>query len=73
MVNKSDANFIMVLLANVFFGALGVHRFMVGKVGTGILMIVLCLTGVSTIWAVVDLVLLGTGNFLDSTGKPVLP
>jgi TM2 domain-containing membrane protein YozV len=52
-----------------FLGFLGIHRFYVGKVGTGVLMI-LTLGGVG-IWALVDLVMLIIGEFRDVEGKRV--
>lgn len=50
-----------------FFGALGVHRFYVGKLITGILML-LTLGGV-TIWWLVDLYRIITGRFKDKQGN----
>ena len=46
-----------------FFGVLGVHRFYVGKVGTGILMI-LTLGGLG-IWVLVDMIMILIGSFKD--------
>jgi len=39
-VAVSDKGFVPALLLCFFFGVLGVHRFYVGKIGTGLLMIV---------------------------------
>ena len=50
-----------------FFGGLGIHRFYVGKVGTGILMIVTA--GGLGIWVIVDFVMICTGSFKDKEGK----
>jgi len=50
-----------------FLGGLGIHRFYVGKAGTGILMI-LTLGGLG-IWVIIDLVMILTGGFKDSEGK----
>jgi len=50
-----------------FLGALGAHRFYVGKIGTGILML-LTLGGFG-IWAIVDLVMIIVGSFTDKEGK----
>jgi len=46
-----------------FLGAFGVHRFYVGKVGTGVLMIV-TLGGLG-IWALVDFIMILVGAFKD--------
>jgi TM2 domain-containing membrane protein YozV len=53
----------------IFFGFLGIHRFYVGKVGSGILMLV-TLGGVG-IWIIVDFIMIITNNFKDSNGFAV--
>jgi len=58
------------LLFCVFLGGLGIHRFYVGKVGTGIAMI-FTLGGLG-IWVLVDLITIATGGFTDIDGKSVL-
>lgn len=62
---------IATLLSVVFFvtGISGLHRFYVGKIGTGILQLV-TLGGIG-IWAIIDLIVLVTGNFRDANGNPV--
>ena len=55
------------MLLYFFLGGLGIHRFYVGKAGTGILMI-LTLGGLG-IWVIIDLVMIVTGGFKDSEGK----
>ena len=50
-----------------FLGILGVHRFYVGKVGTGILMIV-TLGGLG-IWALIDFIVILVGSFKDKQGR----
>jgi len=50
-------------------GWLGVHRFYLGKIGTGILMI-LTFGGLG-IWAIIDFVIAVTGNMRDKDGRPV--
>ncbi len=50
-----------------FLGIFGIHRFYVGKTGTGILMIV-TLGGVG-VWAIIDFVMIVVGRFKDSEGK----
>jgi hypothetical protein len=50
-----------------FLGVLGVHRFYVGKVGTGILMI-LTLGGLG-IWVIIDFIVILVGSFKDKQGR----
>lgn len=50
-----------------FLGIFGIHRFYVGKVGTGILMIV-TLGGLG-IWALIDFIVILVGSFKDKEGR----
>ena len=50
-----------------FLGGLGVHRFYVGKVCTGVAMI-FTLGGLG-IWALVDFIMILMGTFTDVNGK----
>jgi TM2 domain-containing membrane protein YozV len=58
------------LLLCFFLGCLGVHRFYVGKVGTGVAMI-FTLGGLG-IWTLIDLIMIIVGGFTDANGKYVL-
>ncbi len=58
------------LLLCLFLGGLGVHRFYVGKVGTGVAMI-FTLGGLG-IWVLIDFIMIIVGNFTDANGKYVL-
>ena len=51
-------------------GYLGIHRFMVGKIGSGVAML-LTLGGLG-VWWLVDLVMLALGNFKDKEGRPIV-
>jgi TM2 domain-containing membrane protein YozV len=52
-----------------FFGVFGVHRFYVGKVGTGILQ--LFTLGGFGIWAFIDFIMIVVGSFRDSDGNQI--
>lgn len=61
---------ITTLLLCLFLGSLGIHRFYVGKIKTGILM--LLTAGGLGIWTLVDLVLIACCEFKDSEGRIVM-
>jgi TM2 domain-containing membrane protein YozV len=68
---RSPHNFIAAILLCFFFGVFGIHRFYVGKIGTGILML---LTGGGCgIWYIVDFVLIATSKFRDKDGLYLEP
>jgi TM2 domain-containing membrane protein YozV len=48
-------------------GALGIHRFYVGKIGTGILMLI-TLGGLG-IWQLIDFIIIVVGSFKDKQGR----
>ena len=50
---KSDKGFVPTILLCLLLGTLGVHRFYVGKIGTGVLQLI-TLGGLG-IWVLVDL------------------
>lgn len=50
-----------------FFGWLGIHRFYVGKIGTGILMILTA--GGFGIWVIIDFIFIVVGQFRDKEGR----
>jgi hypothetical protein len=58
------------LLLCFFLGWLGVHRFYVGKVGTGVAMI-FTLGGLG-IWWLIDVIMIVVGGFTDAEGRYVL-
>ena len=55
------------LLLCFFLSLFGAHRFYVGKIGTGILMI-FTLAGLG-IWALVDFIMIIVGSFTDKEGR----
>ncbi|MBO45961.1 MAG: hypothetical protein CMJ96_03605 [Planctomycetes bacterium] len=70
-MENSDKGFVPTILLCFFLGGFGVHRFYVGKVGTGILML-LTLGGLG-IWTLVDVVMIVVGSFRDSQGRLIKP
>jgi ribosomal protein L37E len=62
----SSYNGLVALLLCLFVGYLGIHRFYVGKIGTGILW--LCTGGLFGVGWVIDLVLIACGRFRDFMG-----
>ena len=64
---KSDKDFVATLLLCFFLGGLGVHRFYVGKIGTGIIQLITL--GGFGIWALIDLIIIAVGKFTDKEGN----
>jgi TM2 domain-containing membrane protein YozV len=67
MDTVSEKNWLVTLLLCFFLGGLGAHRFFVGKIGTGIVMLVTL--GGFGIWSLIDLIVIIIGNFKDSEGN----
>ena len=70
MTDISPKSRLVALLLCVFLGWLGVHRFYLKKIGTGILM--LCTVGGFGFWVIADIILIACGSFRDKEGKRVL-
>jgi len=56
------------IIITIFLGELGVHRFMSGKIGTGIIWLLTC--GCFGIGWIVDLISVCTGKFTKKDGTP---
>ena len=65
----SSKSMVPAALLCFFLGAFGIHRFYVGKIGTGILMII-TLGGLG-IWTLIDFVMIIVGSFKDKEGLPL--
>ncbi|MGN0867806.1 MAG: TM2 domain-containing protein [Oligosphaeraceae bacterium] len=68
------------LLIGIFLGWCGAHRFYVGKVGTGILFVVILLSCIPTygitlifllVWWIIDVVNIGHKQFTDGKGNVI--
>ena len=66
---KSEKNYLVTLLLCFFLGSVGIHRFYVGKVGTGILM--LFTAGGFGLWTIIDFLVIIFGNFKDKDGLKI--
>ena len=66
---QSDKNWLATLLLCLFLEGIGVHRFYVGKVGTGILQLITL--GGCGIWTLIDLIMIITGSFTDKDGNKI--
>lgn len=65
----SEKSKVTAALLCFFLGNIGVHRFYVGKVGTGIAMII-TLGGLG-FWTLIDFIMILCGNFKDKYGLPL--
>lgn len=71
----SNQSRLAVLLFAIFLGSLGVHSFVVGKVGVGLsqLAITICTCGIfGWIWPLVDVILIAVGDYRDKEGRLIL-
>ena len=66
-MENSEKNWLTALLLCILVGGLGIHRFYVGKIGTGIIW--LLTAGCFGIGALVDLIKIACGKFTDAEGK----
>jgi hypothetical protein len=60
-------SWVVALILCFFLGVIGVHRFYVGKVGTGILQIVTF--GGLGLWVLIDFIMILAGKFSDKQGQ----
>ena len=66
----SNRDWLVTLLFSIFLGYLGIHRFYVGKIGTGILW--LLTGGCLGIGALVDIIMIATENFTDDENRLIV-
>lgn len=65
----SEKSRLVVLILCWFLGFFGVHRFVVGKIGTGVLM--LFTLGGLGLWWFIDVLMILVGSFRDSDRKRI--
>ena len=65
----NSIDWLALFLLTFFVGLLGVHRFYVGKIGTGVLMLITL--GGFGVWFLVDLILVVTGEFTNKDGQKI--
>ncbi len=69
MPESSEKKILPAFLICLFLGILGIHRFYVGKTGSGIAQL-LTLGGLG-VWVFIDWIMIMCGSFKDSDGKPL--
>ena len=72
-VQVSESNWLMVLLLCILpamMGINGIHRFITGKIGTGLLM--LFTLGGCGVWTLIDLIVIANGGYIDGYGRLVV-
>ena len=69
MPESSEKKILPAFLICLFLGILGIHRFYVGKTGSGIAQL-LTLGGLG-VWVFIDWSMIMCGSFKDSDGKPL--
>ena len=68
-INEVSPEWLTVFLLSIFLGYLGVDRFYVGKIGTGILKLIT--GGGCGIWWLIDWIMILSGKFTDSKGNVI--
>lgn len=58
---------VVALILSIFFGELGIDRFYLGYIGTGILKLITC--GGFGIWWLIDLIMIATGKLKPKDGS----
>ena len=66
---KTEKQGLVALLLAIFLGGLGVHRFYVGKIGTGV--VFLLTGGVCGIGIIYDIIMIVMNKFTDKDGNIV--
>lgn len=67
---STQKDWLTTLLLCIFLGGFGIHRFYTGHTAIGVVQ--LLTLGGCGIWALIDLIMIITGDFKDSNGYPLL-
>jgi TM2 domain-containing membrane protein YozV len=67
LVSMSNKSRLVAAVLCFFLGVFGVHRFYVGKIGTGIIQFFTA--GGLGVWWIIDLIMILVGSFTDSDGN----
>jgi RNA polymerase subunit RPABC4/transcription elongation factor Spt4 len=70
LISGESRDWIVTLILSLFVGEFGVDRFYTGYIGLGILK--LLTFGGCGIWWLIDVILIATGKYKDSDGRPLV-
>ena len=70
MSNPGGKDWMTLLILSIVVGSLGVDRFYVGKIGTGLLKLITA--GGCGIWWLIDLIKILQGKFTDKEGNVIV-
>lgn len=71
-VNPNSKSKLVAGLLAIFLGGLGIHNFYLGYTGKGVAQLLLSCTGISTIWALIEGIMILCGNInVDGNGNPL--
>jgi TM2 domain-containing membrane protein YozV len=74
-INIPQKSFTTTLLLSVFLGGLGVDRFYLGKVSTGLLKLAVSIFTLGLfgwVWWLVDIILIASGSMRDAYGRELV-
>jgi TM2 domain-containing membrane protein YozV len=66
---ETNSRWTTLLIISIFLGELGIDRFYVGKIGTGILKLVTL--GGCGVWWLIDIIMIVQSKFTDSNGNVI--